>query len=60
MQRGDKEEERWAHSISTRLTNKMVNTYVNYEELNFDSGESYAKLKAKAALPDEFTLLSLW
>lgn len=34
----------------------MVNTYVNYEELNFDSGESYAKLKAKAALPDEFTL----
>lgn len=36
--------------------NKMVNTYVNYEELDFDSGESYAKLKAKAALPDEFTL----
>lgn len=36
--------------------NKMVNTYVNYEELDFDSGESYAKLKAKAALPEEFTL----
>lgn len=36
--------------------NKMVNTYVNYEELDFDSGEFYAKLKAKAALPDEFTL----
>lgn len=36
--------------------NKMVNTYVNYEELDFDSGESYAKLKAKAELPDEFTL----
>lgn len=36
--------------------NKMVNTYVNYEELDFDSGESYAKLKATAALPDEFTL----
>lgn len=36
--------------------NKMVNTYVNYEELDFDSGESYAKLKAKVALPEEFTL----
>lgn len=36
--------------------NKMVNTYVNYEELDFDSGESYAKLKAKAALPEGFTL----
>lgn len=36
--------------------NKMVNTYVNYEELDFDSGESYAKLKAKVALPEGFTL----
>ena len=38
----------------------MVNTYVNYEELDFDSGESYAKLKAKAALPEEFTLFNVY
>lgn len=27
--------------------NKTVNTYINYSELEFDSGESFAKLKAK-------------
>ncbi|MBR5597602.1 MAG: TIGR04141 family sporadically distributed protein [Lachnospiraceae bacterium] len=27
--------------------NKMINTYLNYNELSFDSGESYAKIKAK-------------
>lgn len=36
--------------------NKMVSTYVNYDELEFDSGESFAKLKAKATLEDEFSL----
>lgn len=36
--------------------NKTVNTYINYSELEFDSGESFAKLKAKAALPEGFTL----
>lgn len=36
--------------------NKTVNTYINYNELDFDSGESYAKLKANAVLPDGFTL----
>lgn len=36
--------------------NKIVNTYINYSELEFDSGESFAKLKAKASLPDGFTL----
>ena len=36
--------------------NKMVSTYVNYDELEFDSGESFAKLKAKAAIDDGFTL----
>ena len=36
--------------------NKTVNTYINYEELEFDSGESFAKLKAKAELDDGFTL----
>ncbi|MFP3043091.1 TIGR04141 family sporadically distributed protein [Treponema primitia] len=36
--------------------NKTVNTYINYNELEFDSGESYAKLKAKADIPDSFNL----
>lgn len=36
--------------------NKVVNTYVNYSELEFDSGESFAKLKAKEVLPDGFSL----
>ncbi len=36
--------------------NKTVNTYINYDELEFDSGESFAKLKAKVELDDEFTL----
>lgn len=36
--------------------NKTVNTYVNYSELEFDSGESFAKLKAAADLPAEFLL----
>lgn len=36
--------------------NKIVNTYINYNELEFDSGESFAKLKAKATLPVGFTL----
>lgn len=36
--------------------NKVVNTYINYNELEFDSGESFAKLKAKEVLPDGFGL----
>lgn len=36
--------------------NKTVNTYINYNELEFDSGESFAKLKVKVALPEGFTL----
>lgn len=36
--------------------NKTVNTYINYDELEFDSGESFAKLKAKVELDNEFTL----
>ena len=34
--------------------NKTVNTYINYNELEFDSGESFAKIKVKADLPVEF------
>ncbi|MEA4999859.1 MAG: DUF6119 family protein [Candidatus Limiplasma sp.] len=36
--------------------NKTVNTYINYNELEFDSGESFAKIKGKAQLEDGFTL----
>ena len=36
--------------------NKTVNTYINYSELEFDSGESFAKLKAKVELDKDFKL----
>lgn len=36
--------------------NKLINVYVNYNELEFDSGESFAKIKAKADLEQEFTV----
>jgi len=36
--------------------NKVVNTYLDYNDLEFDSGESFAKLKVKADLPDEFEI----
>lgn len=36
--------------------NKTVNTYINYNELEFDSGESFAKIKGKISLPDDFEL----
>ena len=36
--------------------NKTVSTYINYSELDFDSGESFAKLKAKVDLADGFPL----
>lgn len=36
--------------------NKVVNTYINYSNLDFESGESYAKLKAKLKLPEQFTM----
>lgn len=36
--------------------NKMVSTYVNYNELEFDSGESYAKLKAVMDIPEGYDL----
>lgn len=36
--------------------NKTVNTYVNYSELEFDSGESFAKLKAKVSVEKDFPL----
>lgn len=36
--------------------NKTVSTYVNYNELEFDSGSSFAKLKASVDIPENFTL----
>lgn len=36
--------------------NKVVNTYLDYNNLEFDSGESFAKLKVKLDLPDGFEM----
>jgi len=36
--------------------NKVVNTYLDYSNLEFDSGESFAKLKVKADLPEDFAI----
>ena len=36
--------------------NKTINTYINYSELDFDSGESFAKLKAKVDVDEGFPL----
>lgn len=39
--------------------NKVINTYIDYDALEFDSGESFAKLKAKADFGEgEFNLFS--
>lgn len=36
--------------------NKTVNTYINYSELDFNSGESFSKLKVNAKVEEDFTL----
>lgn len=36
--------------------NKTVSTYINYNQLEFDSGESFAKLKAKVDVVENFSL----
>ena len=36
--------------------NKMINVYLNYNDISFDSGESYAKIKAKMKIEDGFKL----
>lgn len=42
---------------SPNLTrNKTVNTYINYSDLDFNSGESFAKLKVNAKLDENFSL----
>lgn len=38
--------------------NKTVSTYVNYDELEFDSGESFAKLKARVDVEKDFDLFN--
>lgn len=35
---------------------KTVNTYINYSELDFSSGESFSKLKVNAKVTDDFSL----
>ena len=35
---------------------KTVNTYINYSELDFNSGESFSKLKVNAKIGEEFTI----
>lgn len=35
---------------------KTVNTYINYNELDFNSGESFSKLKVNAKIEEDFTL----
>jgi uncharacterized protein (TIGR04141 family) len=35
---------------------KTVNTYINYSELDFSSGESFSKLKVNAKVADDFSL----
>lgn len=36
--------------------NKMINVYLNYNDISFDSGESYAKIKAKVKREEGFLL----
>ena len=36
--------------------NKMINTYVGYDEFEFDSGESFSKIKGKVDVAEDFTL----
>lgn len=38
--------------------NKMINVYLDYNDIAFDSGESYAKIKAKVKNNEEFTVHS--
>ncbi|WP_288525272.1 DUF6119 family protein [uncultured Clostridium sp.] len=36
--------------------NKIINTYINYNDLEFDSGESFTKVKAKLEIEEDFDL----
>lgn len=36
--------------------NKIINTYINYNNLEFDSGESFTKIKVKLKIDDEFPI----
>lgn len=38
--------------------NKMINVYLNYNDISFDSGESYAKIKAKVRNDEGFVVHS--
>lgn len=43
-------------SSTNTLLSKTVNAYIHYSNLEFDSGESFAKIKAKMKQPDGFKL----
>ena len=43
-------------SSPSSIRNKSVYSYIEQKNLEFDSGESYAKLKAKVVLPEDFKL----
>lgn len=38
--------------------NKTINTYINYKSLEFDSGESFTKIKAKIEEPDGMNIFN--
>jgi uncharacterized protein (TIGR04141 family) len=40
------------------MKNKTINTYLDYSNLDFDSGESLSKIKGKVRLPDNFELFN--
>ncbi len=42
--------------LPSNQKNKLINTYIDFNELEFDSGESCAKLKASLELPEGFSL----
>lgn len=45
-----------ASTIPNSLRNKIINSYTNYGLLDFDSGESFVKLKVKIDLDNDFEL----
>lgn len=40
------------------VRSKTVNTYINYSDLDFNSGESFSKLKVNANLSDDFNIFN--
>lgn len=51
-----KEVKTTALSSPNSKKNKIINTYINYNNLEFDSGESFTKIKAKISIPEGFII----